>query len=44
MIYTILNIVLVMIIVGGILGLIMGWIITKIFQLLKIIVRELKEC
>ena len=44
MIYTILNIVLVMIIVGGILGLIMGWIITKIFKLLKIIVRELKEC
>ena len=44
MIYTILNIVLVMIIVGGILGLIMGWMITKIFQLLKIIVREFKEC
>jgi uncharacterized membrane protein (Fun14 family) len=33
-----------MIIVGAIFGFIMGWIITKIFQLLKIIVREFKEC
>jgi type III secretory pathway component EscS len=44
MIYTILNIILVITIISVVLGLIMGWIIKKIFQFTKIVVKEFKEC